>query len=158
MIAPTTFLPDLSEGELRERAVALMREWYRMERGRTEVLRSLAEVIVALRSRTITDEGRPDWAGTSWEYRQAAHEAYQEAGIPSDAVATLREWTKVKPVPGLVIRHYYQDRRLVGSVVRDERAVHTLDASGSVFGPIYPRTPEGVADAAEAVMALGARS
>jgi hypothetical protein len=62
----------------------LVRKWHRTEESRTDLLRELAEVVVDLRA------AFGDWSGHDWEYRQAITRLYEEAGVPTDSVASVQ--------------------------------------------------------------------
>lgn len=82
-------LPSLSreslaaEGDdaLVMRAAAYMREYIAVEARPTILLMNIAAVLVELRSRTTTDDGRTDWRGRSVKYRQEANQIYAAAGV-----------------------------------------------------------------------------
>lgn len=62
----------------------------KLEADATDVRRALAGVIVALRRHYRTNDGDVDWAGRSWEYRQAVTSMYQSAGIRPDSESKVQ--------------------------------------------------------------------
>lgn len=130
-----------------------MKEWAALESGRTQVLRSLAEVVVELRSRTL-ENGTPDWAGRSWEYRQAAHAAYEAAGIPADAQAGIQ--AAIRYHVGNLLRERLtpeelQRAGLLGVSPRERIAAQraSLVADAEAGGRRRNATPSSLMDAAD---------
>lgn len=72
-----------------DRGVHLVRAYNETDKRRTDYLKALAEVIVALREQ-FDYEGRPDWAGRSWEYRTTVASIYEMAGIPPSSTDGLQ--------------------------------------------------------------------
>ncbi|WP_030962667.1 hypothetical protein [Streptomyces sp. NRRL S-378] len=78
------------------------------------LLRSIAVVLVALRSRCIGTDGRTDWVGRSADYRGKAQELYRQANIPEDSQDTIQ---------GAVRYH-------IGNILRDELSAEELEDYG----------------------------
>lgn len=110
-----------TEEELVGAGAALIRSWHKIEESKTAVLKDLARVIVHLRSRFRTVDGDVDWAGHSWEYRQAAARMYDLADVPPDSVAGVQA----------SIRYH------IGNVLREAVQVKELKAVGLL--PTSPR-------------------
>lgn len=51
---------------------------------RTPIYRQLAEVVSQLRACFHDADGRPDWAGRTFAYRQAVGRLYTDSGVPAD--------------------------------------------------------------------------
>ena len=68
----------------------LLKEFYAGEQKRTQLLHTIASVVVDIRSRFKSADGTPDWAGRSRDYRAAIAKMYSEAGIPADSVAGVQ--------------------------------------------------------------------
>lgn len=65
------------------RVADLMRAAYTAPtKDRPELLRAVAEALVELRSTITNNDGRPDWRGTSWEYRSYVSDALSQADVP----------------------------------------------------------------------------
>jgi len=93
----TEDLPDfieriqtMQDGELQDLGTGLVQDFEMVESVRGAVLKRIAWVVVELRKRYRNDDGEIDWAGRSWEYRQAVGEMYQKAGIPPDSQSHLQ--------------------------------------------------------------------
>lgn len=82
--------------------------------------RTTAAQVVALR-RTFENDGRPDWAGRSQEYRDCIYRVYKDARVPSDSVGSLQA----------------QLRYHVGNAVRVVAPLEDLEALG--LDPQGPR-------------------
>lgn len=52
--------------------------------------REAAEAMVKLRGLFTTGDGRPDWRGQSWEYRQAVSDIYNSAHLPPEPNAPAK--------------------------------------------------------------------
>lgn len=48
-----------------------------------DLYRDAAQALVKLRALHTTRDGRPDWRGQSWDYRQRVNDIYNAAGLPS---------------------------------------------------------------------------
>lgn len=72
--------------DLVEKGVGLVREYAAVETSKTAILKDLARVVVDLRQRFHTEDGRTDWAGRSHAYREAVARIYHEAGVPPDSL------------------------------------------------------------------------
>jgi hypothetical protein len=72
--------------DLVDRGAHLVRDFSNVESSKTAILKDLARVVVELRSRFHTDDGRTDWAGRSGPYREAVARIYSEAGVPTDSL------------------------------------------------------------------------
>src|SRR4051812_41816767 len=68
----------------------LVRNYAQTETTKTILLRELARVVVDLRSLFSTEDGRADWAGRSYNYRETVARIYAEAGVPADSVETMQ--------------------------------------------------------------------
>lgn len=86
----TNTAAPISIAELRSEGTSLIRHWVEIEETRTEVLRRLAEVVVSIRSQFFDNEGRRDWAGHSWDYRQFVSEMYAAAGVAPDSQENIQ--------------------------------------------------------------------
>lgn len=76
---------EMSLHELQGHGRDLVVAWDALERSRTDVLKDLARIVVGIRSRFMDDDGNPDWAGRSWEYRSFVRDMYSSAGVPPDS-------------------------------------------------------------------------
>lgn len=85
--ATASVLKKWSEERIVQEGVVLVKEYIEIEGHRTEVLRKLSLVAVALRSKFSDAGGKPDWAGRSNGYKEAVARIYREAGVPEDAVS-----------------------------------------------------------------------
>ncbi|WP_228973412.1 hypothetical protein [Streptomyces sp. DH12] len=74
-----------SDEELVARGAALVREHARVEHQPAIILRSLAVVLVELRTRCTTSDGEMDLLGRSQRYRDEARRIYAGAGIAPDS-------------------------------------------------------------------------
>jgi hypothetical protein len=72
------------------RGSAYVREYARIEEQPTILLKNIAKVLVALRTRHTLSDGRMDLRGQGYEYRQDAASVYSGAGIPADSVSTVQ--------------------------------------------------------------------
>lgn len=68
----------------------LVRNYVHTETTKTILLRELARVVVELRSLFTTEDGRADWAGRSYSYRETVARIYSEAGIPPDSLESMQ--------------------------------------------------------------------
>ena len=105
--------PRLPLDSLSTSAVALVRQWDRSEVSRTQTLRDLAEVVMALRSR-FAHRGLPDWAGRSWEYRSHMTAIYEAAQVPHASQVAIQS----------SLRYH------VGNLLRDTLPASDLEAVG----------------------------
>lgn len=112
--------------------------WAHIEESKTEVLRALARVIVELRSRFRQPGEPPDWAGRSWEYRQAAERLYEAAGVPPDSVANVQA----------ALRYH------VGNLLRETVPPKELEAAGLLPSSPRDRIRQARSEAAAALEAL----
>lgn len=75
---------------LKRRGVDLI-QWYQsVEQSKTEILKTLAEVVVDIRSQFQDESGITDWRGNTWEYRRFMEDLYEKAGIPPDSKSTIQ--------------------------------------------------------------------
>lgn len=105
-------LMSLTTDQLIVRGMMLVRECTAVREGRTRSLRELARVVVELRVRSVTVDGRADWTGRSVEYRQAVGRIYDE--IPDADQVTIQN----------ALRYH------VGAVLREVAPAAELTALG----------------------------
>ena len=125
--------------ELLDTGAALVRRWHRIEESKTAVLRELAHVVVDIRSQ-FRYEGRVDWAGRSWEYRQAITRMYAAAGIPPDSVANVQG----------ALRYH------VGNALRERVDPEELEAAGLKAASPKERVASARSEAAALISVLRA--
>lgn len=70
------------------RCVELLKTY--METKRTDQLKELALLLVALRGSHSLNDGRTDWSGRSQEYRADMRYIYREAGVLGDELDTVQ--------------------------------------------------------------------
>lgn len=85
------------------------------------LLRTVADALVKLRALHTTKDGRPDWRGQSWEYRQRVNEIYNEAHVPPEAN---------HPIKASVRYH-------LGNALRENLTAEELEEAG--LNPLTPR-------------------
>lgn len=86
-----TDLELLGDDELRDDATRHLRKAMRLEpRYRSPEFRRVADILVEMRARTLTPEGRPDWGGNSYAYRDSVAGIYSGAGLPADGQASIK--------------------------------------------------------------------
>lgn len=77
---------------LRREAVRVLRRIPTLHDGElTEATKRMAEIIVDIRSHFDTDNGRTDWRGRSYLYRQEIADIYAEAGVPPGDAPRIRQ-------------------------------------------------------------------
>ena len=116
-----------SEDDLSATGSGLIALYAKIDESRTDVLRALAKVVVALRTRYRTPQGDTDWRGQSWEYRQAISEMYGNAGVPPDSESNIQA----------ALRYH------VGNLVREVAPPVQLEAVG-----LLPTSPKDRMDTA----------
>lgn len=131
--------PRKSLPTLLDTGAKLVRQWYSIEESKTEVLRDLAVVVVDIRSR-FDHEGSKDWAGHSWDYRQAISGMYEAAGVPPDSVANVQG----------ALRYH------VGNVLRDRVSPEELEAAGLKVSSPRQRVASARSETAALVAAVTA--
>ncbi|WP_328967948.1 hypothetical protein [Streptomyces sp. NBC_00239] len=110
--------PGLSPDDLRNdstesliaRGAAYARAYDRIKSDETTLLRNIAAVLVCIRERCLTEDGRPDWTGRTNEYRVEAGRVYAEAGIPRDSADSIQ--AAVRYHVGKIIREYVSAEEL----------------------------------------------
>jgi hypothetical protein len=76
--------------DLSNAGTGLISFYTRLDETKTDVLKALAKVVVALRSHFRTTEGDVDWSGRSWDYRQTVSAMYEASGIPPDSESNIQ--------------------------------------------------------------------
>lgn len=84
----------------------------------TILTRDLAEAAVALREHYLTPEGRPDWTGRTWAYRNAMRQLYGEAGYDAAARAVTQAATRYHV--GNIVRRYLSPEEIAEVGLRPE--------------------------------------
>lgn len=79
-----------SVDDLTAAGAGLIQFYSKLDETKTDVLKALAKVVVALRAHYRTPEGDVDWGGRSWDYRQTASAMYDAAGIPPDSESNIQ--------------------------------------------------------------------
>lgn len=85
------------------------------------IFREVGEILVKLRAIHTTKDGRPDWRGQSWDYRQRVNDIYNGAGLPPEPN---------HPVKAAIRYH-------LGNALRDHLSEDELREAG--LNPITPR-------------------
>lgn len=86
-----TDLELLADDELHTAAVSHLRKAVRLEpRFRSPEFRRVADILVEMRARSTTPDGRPDWSGNSFAYREAVARIYSAAGLPADGQSSVK--------------------------------------------------------------------
>jgi hypothetical protein len=75
---------------LQKRGVDLIQWYTSMEESKTAILKSLAEVVVDIRSQFRDESGDIDWQGNSWDYRKFMENLYDASGVPPDSKSNLQ--------------------------------------------------------------------
>ena len=132
-------MPSKPLDKLLDTGAALVRRWHQIEESKTAVLRELANVVVDIRSQ-FRYEGGIDWAGRSWEYRQAITRMYAAAGIPPDSVSNIQG----------ALRYH------VGNALRERVAAEELEAAGLLAASPRERVASARSEAAALVSVLQA--
>lgn len=83
-------LTTASLTDLQAEGQNLIQQWAELEESRTQILRRLADVVVSIRQGFLTEDSRPDWRGSSWEYRQFIGEMYEASGVPPDSASNIQ--------------------------------------------------------------------
>lgn len=96
------------------KGATLVRNYATTETTKTVLLRELARVVVELRSMFATEDGRTDWAGRSFIYRETVARIYSEANVPADSVDGMQS----------ALRYH------IGNVLRDVAPPAELDGLG----------------------------
>jgi hypothetical protein len=79
-----------SVDDLTSAGTGLIHFYTKLDETKTDVLRALAKVVVALRAHYRTPDGDVDWRGSSWDYRQTVGAMYVAAGIPPDSESNIQ--------------------------------------------------------------------
>lgn len=108
---------------------------------RTPLLRALAECLVSAREHFEREDGSPDWKGRTYAYRTWVRDVYQDAGIPSDELATVQA----------AVRYH------VGAVLRDRLDEETLSEYGLIERSPRERSQDRRAEKATLLSALSSR-
>lgn len=104
----------MTETELVDEGVRLLREYLASGRNRTDLLKDIAEVIVELRSQCSLGDGRTDWGGRSTRYRYLMSGIYSSAGVVAKERDTLQA----------VLRYH------VGNLLRERAPQDDLESVG----------------------------
>lgn len=107
-------MPRKSTARIVEEASALLGDYIRDGRTRTDLLKAVAALIVELRSRCTLDDGRADWGGRSLKYRTAMAEVYAGAKVDKAHLDTVQT----------ALRYH------VGNLLREKASADELDAAG----------------------------
>lgn len=105
---------DTTEQDLINEVAALLREYLRTNRTRTDLLKVMAPLIVEMRRRHTLEDGRTDWSGRSPAYRAAIGQVYALAKVPPEHMVTVQA----------AIRYH------VGNVLRQTAERDELEGAG----------------------------
>lgn len=98
-----------------DRAGALLADYLRDGRTRTDLLKELAVIIVELREEHHIADGRPDLAGRSAPYRAAIARIYERARMSSDAKTRDAVQTAIRYHVGNLLRERYSEDELAAA-------------------------------------------
>lgn len=107
-------MPNYSATTLVKHGADLLREYVSVEEKRSDTLRNLAVIVVGIRAKTSGQDGKPDWAGRSPDYRAHITAMYEQAGVPTDSQANVQA----------ALRYH------VGNVLRDKVSTKDLQHAG----------------------------
>lgn len=97
--------------EIEDEIIRILRALRSADRERhTMLARDLAATMVALREHYLTPEGRPDWTGRNWQYRDAVRNIYGRADYTAEERATTQ--TSVRYHIGNLIRQHLSPAEL----------------------------------------------
>lgn len=105
----------------------LVRNYAHFEDSKTTLLRELARVIVELRGYFQTEDGRTDWAGRSFTYRETVARIYQDAGVPADSLEGMQ--SALRYHIGNVLRDHAPPQELEDLGLKSQRPVERVKAS-----------------------------